>query len=307
VDKNGLDSAANTTALPGQTAKQPAKTRRLGAQKIDTLNFEEFEAESESHEDMAKFLPQTVVAAFEKEPDITKMSEQLMVQDLSERERNLKQMTKREPMEKRPARDYAPANDAHEKFKNAKAISSDEYFAAQGTDFETRTALNRFEGKQAISSSELFGESKPALASSSYIPDLYDVRDSVCTGMTRVAEKFSQLSNDVWSYINPNAGTEERKAIIKMVDMPEEMQNAAIECATQALEKFSIENDIAAYIKKGFDDKYNCTWHCVVGQDFGASVRGESKCFIYFGLGHVGVLLFKSGKRREFDASTLFT
>lgn len=32
--------------------------------------------------------------------------------------------------------------------------------------------------------------------------------------------------------------------------MSEDMQSDAIECATQALEKFNIEKDIAAYIKK---------------------------------------------------------
>ena len=38
----------------------------------------------------------------------------------------------------------------------------------------------------------------------------------------------------------------------------------------QALEKFTIEKDIAAYIKKEFDKKHNPTWHCIVGRNFGA-------------------------------------
>lgn len=38
----------------------------------------------------------------------------------------------------------------------------------------------------------------------------------------------------------------------------------------QALEKFNIEKDIAAFIKKEFDKKYNPTWHCIVGRNFGA-------------------------------------
>lgn len=37
----------------------------------------------------------------------------------------------------------------------------------------------------------------------------------------------------------------------------------------QALEKFNIEKDIAAFIKKEFDKKYNPTWHCIVGRNFG--------------------------------------
>ena len=42
----------------------------------------------------------------------------------------------------------------------------------------------------------------------------------------------------------------------------------------QALEKYNIEKDIAAFIKKEFDKKYNPTWHCIVGRNFGA--RGIS-------------------------------
>jgi len=41
-----------------------------------------------------------------------------------------------------------------------------------------------------------------------------------------------------------------RKAVIKNADMADDMQQEAIECATQAMEKFNIEKDIAAYIKK---------------------------------------------------------
>lgn len=42
----------------------------------------------------------------------------------------------------------------------------------------------------------------------------------------------------------------DRKAVIKNADMSEDMQQDAIDCATQALEKYNIEKDIAAYIKK---------------------------------------------------------
>lgn len=42
----------------------------------------------------------------------------------------------------------------------------------------------------------------------------------------------------------------ERKAVIKNADMSEDMQQDAVDCATQAMEKFNIEKDIAAYIKR---------------------------------------------------------
>ena len=87
----------------------------------------------------------------------------------------------------------------------------------------------------------------------------------------------------------------DRKAVIKNADMSEDMQQDAIDCATQALEKYNIEKDIAAFVKKEFDKKYNPTWHCIVGRNFGSYVTHETKHFIYFYLGQVAILLFKSG------------
>jgi len=43
------------------------------------------------------------------------------------------------------------------------------------------------------------------------------------------------------------------------------MQQDAINVSTKAIETYSIEKDIACYIKKEFDRKHNPTWHCVVG------------------------------------------
>merc|ERR1712233_26680 len=78
----------------------------------------------------------------------------------------------------------------------------------------------------------------------------------------------------------------DRKAVIKNADMSEEMQQDAVDYATQALEKYNIEKDIAAYIKKEFDKKYNPTWHCIVGRNFGSYVT-RTRHFIYFYLGQV--------------------
>merc|ERR1712212_510279 len=87
----------------------------------------------------------------------------------------------------------------------------------------------------------------------------------------------------------------DRKAVIKNADMSEDLQTDAVECATQALEKYNIEKDIAAFIKKEFDKKYSPTWHCIVGRNFGSYVTHETKLFIFFYLGQVAILLFKSG------------
>ncbi|KAH8740173.1 dynein light chain 1 protein [Cryptosporidium ryanae] len=63
----------------------------------------------------------------------------------------------------------------------------------------------------------------------------------------------------------------EKKAVIKNADMSDDMQQDAIACAAAALERHNVEKDIAAYIKKEFDRKYNPTWHCVVGRNFGSA------------------------------------
>lgn len=46
----------------------------------------------------------------------------------------------------------------------------------------------------------------------------------------------------------------DRKAVIKNADMSEEMQQDAVDCATQALEKYNIEKVINNYVLSN-----NCT------------------------------------------------
>ncbi|KAF5402354.1 hypothetical protein P879_02504 [Paragonimus westermani] len=87
----------------------------------------------------------------------------------------------------------------------------------------------------------------------------------------------------------------ERRAIIKNADMPEDMQQEAADCCGEALDKFTVEKDIAAYVKKEFDRLHQPTWHCVVGRQFGSYVTHEAKHFIYFHIGEYAVLLYKSG------------
>eukprot|EP00956_Cyclotella_meneghiniana_P019679 scaffold34049_cov71-Cyclotella_meneghiniana.AAC.4 len=69
--------------------------------------------------------------------------------------------------------------------------------------------------------------------------------------------------------------TEQRKAVIKNADMTEEMQQDAVDIASQALAKYNIEKDVAAYIKKEFDKKHNPTWwqSCCLNQDKNDEVK----------------------------------
>jgi dynein light chain LC8-type len=87
----------------------------------------------------------------------------------------------------------------------------------------------------------------------------------------------------------------DKKAVIKSADMSDAMQKEAENVAIQAMARYGVEKDIAAYIKKEFDMKYQPTWHCIVGRNFGSFVTHESKHFVYFNVDQLAILLWKSG------------
>ncbi|ODN76936.1 hypothetical protein L202_05505 [Cryptococcus amylolentus CBS 6039] len=84
------------------------------------------------------------------------------------------------------------------------------------------------------------------------------------------------------------------KATVKSVDMSEEMQTKAVETVFDSFDRYDEMKDMAMYVKKQFDRMYGTTWHCVVGKNFGSFVTHESKNFIYFYLGQVAILLWKT-------------
>jgi len=95
--------------------------------------------------------------------------------------------------------------------------------------------------------------------------------------------------------LNTSKMSQMQRAVIKNADMSDAMQQEAVDVANQALNKHNIEKDVAAHIKKEFDKKYGPTWHVIVGRNFGSYVTHETKHFIYFYLGQVAILIFKSG------------
>ncbi|KAG6866561.1 hypothetical protein C0991_002046 [Blastosporella zonata] len=84
------------------------------------------------------------------------------------------------------------------------------------------------------------------------------------------------------------------KAIIKNVDMSDEMQQESVDITSSALDKYTVEKDIAAQIKKEFDRRHGPTWHVVVGKNFGSYVTHETKHFIYFYVGSLAFLIWKT-------------
>lgn len=81
---------------------------------------------------------------------------------------------------------------------------------------------------------------------------------------------------------------------MKLADISPEMQNEALDIASKALKEHQMEKDIAAHIKREFDKRHSPSWQCVVGRHFGADLVHENKNFIYFYVGQISVLLWKT-------------
>jgi len=84
------------------------------------------------------------------------------------------------------------------------------------------------------------------------------------------------------------------KPVVKMCDMPPDMEQAALNVTFEALESLNSEKEVAQYVRDLFVKKYNGVWHCIVGRNFGSYVTHEAKHHIYFYTGQTGVLLFKT-------------
>eukprot|EP00760_Papus_ankaliazontas_P022719 PhM_4_TR18954/c0_g1_i1/m.8818/K10418/DYNLL; dynein light chain LC8-type len=87
------------------------------------------------------------------------------------------------------------------------------------------------------------------------------------------------------------AGTE---AIIKSSAMQRDMEQDAVDCASHAFQLYKDQKDIAQFIKREFDNKYNPLWHVIVGRHFASYVAHDVKDHVYFFLGDVGILVWRS-------------
>ncbi|KAJ7296205.1 hypothetical protein O6H91_Y137400 [Diphasiastrum complanatum] len=89
---------------------------------------------------------------------------------------------------------------------------------------------------------------------------------------------------------------EPAKVRFKAADMAVEMREHAVCCAQQAVigsEKPQFRR-IASLLKKEFDRTYGPAWHCIAGSSFGSFVTHSVGGFVYFSIGKVSVLLFKT-------------
>ncbi|NXI51748.1 DYL2 protein, partial [Chloroceryle aenea] len=87
----------------------------------------------------------------------------------------------------------------------------------------------------------------------------------------------------------------DQTAIIKDVNMSEEMKQDVVEFASLAIENHYVESKIVALVKRELEKKYSPIWHCIVERIFGSSVSHETKHFIFFLVLGVNNLPFKAG------------
>ncbi|EGW33519.1 uncharacterized protein SPAPADRAFT_151749 [Spathaspora passalidarum NRRL Y-27907] len=87
----------------------------------------------------------------------------------------------------------------------------------------------------------------------------------------------------------------EHTPTLKASDLSEEIQTKIFELAQQSIVTCKIEKDIATFLKKELDQIYGPTWHVIVGRSFGSYVTHEQGYFIYFYIGDLAFLIFKSG------------
>jgi ADP-ribosylation factor GTPase-activating protein 2/3 len=111
----------------------------------------------------------------------------------------------------RPSLGQESDSDTQRKFAGAKSISSDQYFGrSEGRSFENKSNLSRFQGSDAISSDAFFNREthKPRSAYSDAISsaNLYEIKEGVKDGVSKVAGRLSSLATDVFSSLHDKYG-----------------------------------------------------------------------------------------------------
>lgn len=80
------------------------------------------------------------------------------------------------------------------------------------------------------------------------------------------------------------------QSFFRKSDKSDEMADEITENPSEEYQKMARE------IKEGFDQKYEKTWHCIVGDNFGCFVTHEKQNFIFFQIANISILIFKTAK-----------
>lgn len=98
------------------------------------------------------------------------------------------------------------------------------------------------------------------------------------------------------------AGTE---AVIKVSAMHPDIEQDCVDCAAHALETFQEQKALAQWIKRELDLKYGPTWHCICGRQFGSYVSHHDRSFLYFFIGDLGFLIWKTEPESSAEAKKM--
>ncbi|KAH0573672.1 Dynein light chain [Spironucleus salmonicida] len=85
------------------------------------------------------------------------------------------------------------------------------------------------------------------------------------------------------------------KVVINTNDVPEDTERFIVNISKNALQRFNLEKDIAAFIKKEVDKEYKSTWHVYVGRNFSSYVTHDKNRFIDFNIGQLAFQVFQCG------------
>jgi dynein light chain LC8-type len=77
------------------------------------------------------------------------------------------------------------------------------------------------------------------------------------------------------------------------LDIQGNMKKRAYDLAVESMRMFTVEKDMADYVKEKFDEEFLPSWQCIVGKDFAVSFSHESENFLFFSIDNLYFLLFK--------------
>ncbi|XGW28785.1 hypothetical protein V3C99_008518 [Haemonchus contortus] len=79
--------------------------------------------------------------------------------------------------------------------------------------------------------------------------------------------------------------------LLKETNASKAKASDAILLLGRAIEECGIENEIATFLKKKFDEKHGDTWQCIVGRNFGMHL--DCVEFIHMYISKISILLFR--------------
>uniref|UniRef100_A0A8R1HSH0 Dynein light chain n=1 Tax=Caenorhabditis japonica TaxID=281687 RepID=A0A8R1HSH0_CAEJA len=79
--------------------------------------------------------------------------------------------------------------------------------------------------------------------------------------------------------------------IVRSTNLSVEQIEEAKKLLGDALQLCGIENEIASFLKRKFDDLYGGHWQCIVGRNFGSHL--DPAQFVHFTVSKISVILFR--------------